>query len=58
MSFLGTTTAATVIASVGETSGAMFGDIWPYLALAGGIPLSFYLIKQIIALFPKAHAKK
>lgn len=58
MSILGTTTATEVLASVGQTSGDVFTDLWPYLAFAAGIPLAFYLIKQVIALIPKAHAKK
>jgi hypothetical protein len=58
MSLLGTTTAGTIIASVASNSGDVFTDIWPFLAFAAGIPLAFYLVKQIIGLFPKAHAKK
>lgn len=58
ISLLGSTTANTVLASVGSTSGDMFTDLWPYLAFAVGVPLTFYLVKQIIGLFPKSHAKK
>jgi hypothetical protein len=30
--------------------GTVAVDIWPYAALAAGIPLSFYVIKKIISL--------
>jgi hypothetical protein len=30
--------------------GDVAGDIWPYVALAIGIPLAFYVIRKIISL--------
>lgn len=45
--------------SVGSTSamtafaGQFMTDLWPVIALAVGVPLSFYIIKKVIALVPK-----
>jgi hypothetical protein len=34
--------------------GTLFADAWPFVALAVGIPLAFYIIKRVIGLVPKA----
>lgn len=44
---VGSTTDMTAFA------GQFLTDLWPVVALAVGIPLSFYIIKKVIALVPK-----
>jgi hypothetical protein len=44
---LGSTTDMTAFA------GTFMTDLWPVVALAVGVPLSFYIIKKVIALVPK-----
>jgi len=48
-----TTTVSALLASVGEVSGDTFSAVLPYLYVAIGIPLAFYIIKKIISLIPK-----
>lgn len=38
------------IASTTAYIGDVMGDIWPYVALAIGIPLAFYIIRKVISL--------
>jgi hypothetical protein len=52
MLFTGTTTSA-LLASVGEVSSPVFDNVLPYLLVAVGIPLAFYIVKKIISLIPK-----
>jgi hypothetical protein len=52
MLFTGTTTAG-LLASVGEVSSPVFDNVLPYLLVAVGIPLAFYIVKKIIGLIPK-----
>jgi divalent metal cation (Fe/Co/Zn/Cd) transporter len=37
--------------------GVFVGDLWPLLAVAMGVPLAFYIIKQVIALVPKGRSR-
>jgi hypothetical protein len=37
---------ASTTAYIGEVS----GDIWPYIALAIGLPLAFYFIRKVISM--------
>jgi hypothetical protein len=48
-----TTTTADLLASVGEVSTDTFTAVLPYLYIAVGIPLAFYIVKKIISLIPK-----
>jgi len=52
MLFTGTTTEA-LLASVGGVSTSVFDSALPYLLVAVGIPLAFYIIKKLISLIPK-----
>lgn len=52
MLFTATTTAG-LLASVGEVSSPVFASVLPYLFVAVGIPLAFYIIKKLISLIPK-----
>lgn len=47
------TTVAALTAAVGEVSGDTFTSILPYMYVAIGIPLAFYIVKKIIAIIPK-----
>lgn len=47
------TTVGDLLASVGSVSSDVFTNILPYLYVAVGIPLAFYIVKKIIALIPK-----
>lgn len=48
-----TTTASALLASVGDVSSDIFTSVAPYLYVAIGIPLAFYLVKKLISLIPK-----
>jgi hypothetical protein len=37
--------------------GTLVTDLWPLIAIAIGVPLAFYVIKQVIGLVPKSRAK-
>jgi hypothetical protein len=52
MLFTGTTTGA-LLASVGAVSTDVFDSALPYLLVAVGIPLAFYIVKKLISLIPK-----
>lgn len=52
MLFEATTTGA-LMASVGAVSTDVFTSAVPYLLVAVGIPLAFYIIKKLISLIPK-----
>jgi hypothetical protein len=52
MLFEATTTGA-LMASVGTVSTDVFTSAVPYLLVAVGIPLAFYIIKKLISLIPK-----
>jgi len=47
------TTAGDLLASVGAVSTSVFDSILPYLLVAAGIPLAFYIVKRLIGLIPK-----
>lgn len=47
------TTSGALLASVGEVSTDVFTSALPYLLVAAGIPLAFYIIKKLISLIPK-----
>ena len=42
-----------LLAAVGAVSTDVFESTWPYLLIAAGIPLAFYLVKKLISLIPK-----
>lgn len=52
MLFASTTTAG-LLAAVGDVSTDVFTSALPYLYVAVGIPLAFYIIKRLIGLIPK-----
>jgi hypothetical protein len=52
MLFTATTTGG-LLAAVGEVSTGVFDSVWPYLLVAAGIPLAFYIVKKLIGLIPK-----
>jgi hypothetical protein len=39
-------------------AGTLFNDLWPILVLAIGIPLAFYLLRNIIGLAPKSRGRR
>jgi hypothetical protein len=41
------------VADVTANIGTLVTDLWVVIALVVGIPLAFYVIKKVIALFPK-----
>jgi predicted RND superfamily exporter protein len=47
------TTTAGLLANVGSISTDVFTSAVPYLLVAIGIPLAFYIIKRLISLIPK-----
>jgi len=47
------TTSPALLASVGAVSTDVFDSVLPYLLIAVGIPLAFYIVKRIIGLIPK-----
>lgn len=47
------TLPATAVADITTEVGSIFTDSWELVALIIGIPLGFYILKKIIALFPK-----
>jgi len=47
------TLPATAVASTTEYISTFVTDLWVVIALAIGVPLSFYVIKKIIAFVPK-----
>ena len=49
----GTTTTATDLSAIGDVSSGTFTAVLPYLYVAIGLPLAFYIIKKIISLIPK-----
>jgi hypothetical protein len=44
-------------ASIFSPITSLFSDLWALIAIAIGVPLAFYVIKQVIAMVPKAKAK-
>jgi hypothetical protein len=48
-----TTTTSDLLAAIGDVSGDTFTAVLPYLYVAVGIPLAFYIVKKIISLIPK-----
>lgn len=47
------TTTSELMAAVGGVSTEVFTSALPYLLVAAGIPLAFYIIKKLISLIPK-----
>ncbi len=39
-------------------AGVLFTDLFPIIALAVGVPLAFYVIKQVISLVPKSRGRR
>lgn len=52
MLFEATTTNA-LLANVGGVSSTVYDSVGPYLWIAIGVPLAFYLAKKVIGLIPK-----
>jgi len=52
MLFTSTTTAG-LLAAVGQVSSPVFDNALPYLLVAAGIPLAFYIVRKLIGLIPK-----
>ena len=48
-----TTTVSNLLASIGEVSTETFSAVAPYLYIAIGLPLAFYIVKKIVAIIPK-----
>jgi hypothetical protein len=38
--------------------GTLTTDLWVLIAVAIGVPLAFYVIRQVIGLLPKARARR
>lgn len=51
--FFSTTTLASLMSNIGEVSTGVFDNITPYLWIAIGIPLAFYIAKRVIGMAPK-----
>jgi len=51
---LPTSTASDLLAYAGD----LFNDLWVLIAIAIGIPLAFYVIKQVIGLMPKGRGRR
>jgi len=47
------TSTSDLLAAVGAVSTSVFDSAWPYLLVAAGIPLAFYIVKKLISLIPK-----
>jgi hypothetical protein len=47
------TSTADLLAAVGAVSSPVFDNAFPYLLIAVGIPLAFYIVKKLIGLIPK-----
>lgn len=43
----------TAVADLTANISTLLTDLWVVIALVVGIPLAFYVIKKVIALFPK-----
>ena len=43
----------TAVTDLTENISTLTSDLWVVIALVIGIPLAFYVIKKVIALFPK-----
>lgn len=50
---IATTTVTALMASISEASSPMFTAIAPYVYVAAGIGIAFYVGKKVIALIPK-----
>jgi hypothetical protein len=48
-----TTTTSALLAAVGDISSSTFASVLPFLYVAAGIPLAFYIVKKLISLIPK-----
>jgi hypothetical protein len=51
---LPSSTLTDVFASIGTLT----TDLWVLIAVAIGVPLAFYVIRQVIGLLPKARARR
>lgn len=52
MLFTGTSTAG-LLASIGTVSTEVFDSIAPYIYVAAGLGIAFYIARKLIALIPK-----
>ena len=48
-----TTTTSGLMASIGTVSSGTFDAIAPYIYVAAGLGIAFYIAKKLIALIPK-----
>jgi len=39
-------------------AGSLFQDLWLLIAVAVGVPLAFYIIRQVIGLVPKGRGAR
>ena len=53
MQFASTTDITGTAAALGSNVTAGVSNLWPLLLIIVGIPLTFYVLKRIIGLFPK-----
>ena len=51
--FFTATSTADLAAAIGAVSTPMFDNLFPYLLVAVGLPLAFWIVKKIITLVPK-----
>jgi len=52
------TLPGTVETDLFATAGSLVTDLWVLIAIAIGVPLAFYIIRQVIGLVPKARARR
>jgi hypothetical protein len=52
------TSPSVLVAALGTISSDIFTSAYGFLIVAVGIPLAFYIVKQVIALMPKSRAHK
>jgi hypothetical protein len=58
MELIASGTVTTLLASVASGVTDTGATLWAIVALAVAIPLTFYVIHQVMGLFPKSRAKK
>ena len=58
MDFISSTTVNAAAAALGTNVTANVESVWPLALLAVSIPLAFYILHRLIALFPKAGGRR
>lgn len=58
MNLLGSTTPTAFMASVTSAVGTSFDSVYVLVAMAIALPLAFWIIHKVIALFPKTGGRR